>query len=514
MNTFGSGDGVFSWLSRSRLRAFVVFCIAVLALSAYPLLGARAQTSIDQYVPFDRPALATLQAASKKACAIWHVWRISLDNELAEKDYYTTTALNPLGENGRYFSMGGPMRERPLPRTKRSNPAWEVLDLEDDVRRAKEIGLDCFFFSLCTVGAGTNCWNKMIDAMAAARNIGDFRIVPMMDVASLKAQKVPAATVAKHIASIAKDSSLMRDKAGRIYISSTNADLIDPAWWYTLKYELTKAGFPPSLVLLFQNYANNLDELMPIIDGLGTMGVGTPMFAKNSVPKPAKIAHDAKKIFLGGIKPQDFRPKDGWYLEAGNFDTFRLSLEDAIKNGADWMVFNSWNDRYEHTEIAPSTGVQWALYDLAAYYITWFKMGVQPPITQDELYFSHRVMWLKTPYNPTKQPYAMHRPTFQWQQPDLDEIELLGFLKSPGTLRIKTDRGMNTMSAPAGITSFRIPLAPSYPEFSLVRGGKAALSVKSPFRVRNMTAWHDFLYRSGSARRATVDMVANPPLSK
>lgn len=437
-----------------------------------------------------------------------------MDNQPADVDYFARQMMNPNGFNGAYYGVGGKMRERPLPRSVSSDPNWRIRDMEDDVNRASDIGLDCFFFSVCTIGKGTQCWDEMTDLLAASNNLGgQFKIVPMMDIASFNnAGRTPTA-VATSIASIADDGALMRDASGRLYISATNGDKWSVDKWLALKRELAARGVTVSLVPTLQTYSRSRDDYLPIVDGIGTMGVGTPLNAVGGTAARAKEAHDLGKIFIAGIKSQDFRPYKGWYTEARNFDLFRDHFEDAIAGNADWLMINSWNDREEHHEIAPSTGIQWGFYDLAAYYITWFKQREAPAITRDVLFYNHRIMWTNTPYNHAKQPKPIIVAPWESDQPAANDIELLAFLTKPGRLLIRSNNTDYATDAPAGITSFRAPLGLGYPQFWLFRDGQSQIRVNSPFQVRNTTTWQDFFYRTGSSARSVVDMVANPPVT-
>ncbi|QNT69413.1 endo-1,3-alpha-glucanase family glycosylhydrolase [Defluviicoccus vanus] len=382
-----------------------------------------------------------------------------MDNKPAANDLFTVNEMSPYGHNGKYYGAGGRMRQRPLPRPVSSDPQWKIRDMEDEVDRASAIGLDCFFLSLCTISNGTVCWDELRDMLVAARNRNNgFKVVPMMDVASLRNANRTSAQVAAAIASVATSPALMRDKAGRIYIGATNGDLAPPSWWQGIKSGLASRGINVSFMLTLQSYAKSKDKYMSLADGLGSMGAGTPM-SITDVSGRVQELHNKGNIYLNGIRPQDFRPKAFWFLESNNSELFRKALTSAITSGSDWLIFNSWNDREETTEFSPSTGTQWAFYDLAAYYLTWFKTRQQPQIVRDVLYYFHRVMWTSTPYNHNKQTRAFYEHESESKQPLANNIELVGFLKNPGTLQISIGGKTYSQDAGKGITSFRAPLA-------------------------------------------------------
>ncbi|QNT69411.1 hypothetical protein HQ394_08865 [Defluviicoccus vanus] len=490
------------------------YIVAILAIFCAFTRPSFADAPILPLLPFDRPSLTTLQASDHKACAVWHVWRTSMDNKDPASDQFTLQQMSPTGNNGLYYGSGGRMRQRPLPRPVSSDPQWKIRDMEDDVDRASAIGLDCFFLSLCTISNGSVCWDEFRDLLVAANNRNNgFKIVPMMDVASLMNAGKTGAEIASALASIANNPALMRDKNGHIYIGATNGDLAPLSWWQAIKSNLLQRGIEASYVLTVQAYVKSKPTYMPFADGYGNMGAGTPLSVTDASDRVAEL-HQLGKIHVTSIKPQDFRPSKFWYLEPNNSVLLRSVLTNAISSGSDWLLFNSWNDRTESHELAPSTGTQYALYDVAAYYITWFKTGSPPPIVRDVLYYFHRIMWTTTPFDPTKQTMAFFRHPSEDKQQPVNEIELLAFLTAPGKLQISLGGKATPQDALAGITSFRIPLAAGKPTFKLIRNGLTKIKLTSAFQIRNTTTWQDLLYRGGGSTRPVVDMVANPPVTQ
>jgi hypothetical protein len=63
------------------------------------------------------------------------------------------------------------------------------------------------------------------------------------------------------------------------------------------------------------------------------------------------------------------------------------------------------------------------------------------------------------------------------------------------------------MTAPAGITSLRMPLAPGRPAFALRRDGRDVISFESAFDIRTKAPFQDLLYRGGSSTRPPVPML-------
>ena len=489
----------------------------LLILSATLLVGfaveAEADTPIQQVLPFNRPRISDLRASSRKAFAYWHVWPVSVDNLDPSVDWYQRNELSPLGNSGAYYAVGGRMRQRPLPRPIRSEPAgtWQVRDMEDELRRAIEIGLDGMMVSICTLTEGS-CWGEVEDMLEAANNIDpDFKIIPTLDVTSLKSGGYTPAQIAAAIASLATAPALMRMPDGRLVLFAAMPEGQTPAWWQSLRQELQNRGVDIYLTLIVLAYEQSVATYAPVAEAIGSWGTATPSAAEQQTAARVSSLAQLGKKYLAPVRLQDHRPRNSAYYEAANSGSLRASFKNAIDGNAEWLFLCTWNDGEEGTEFRPSTGIQWAAYDLSAYYLTWYKTGQAPTISRDVLYYFHRIEWTTSQPDPTKQPVPFELRSAS-QSPAQDQIELLAFLRSPGTLRIVTSALTKTLNAPAGVTSLSAPLASGYPKFALIRSGSTRVSLTSAFKVRDQIDWQDLLYRGGSSTRPVVDMVANPPV--
>jgi len=205
------------------------------------------------------------------------------------------------------------------------------------------------------------------------------------------------------------------------------------------------------------------------------------------------------------VNPQDFRPKCGLFAEANGSEQYRVMWENAISGGADWAQVVTWSDYGEGTEIEPSTGTQYGYYDLTAYYINWFKTGSPPPIKRDVLYYYHRVQSAYAAPDQNIQSRLFY--TFPWPGATVpnDNIEMLAFLTAPGVLEIEIGGKKYDRDAPAGMTSFKAPLAAGTPIFRLLRSGKVVTEVTSQYPIAEKIVSQDLLYRAGSSSRAPVE---------
>ncbi len=282
-------------------------------------------------------------------------------------------------------------------------------------------------------------------------------------------------------------------------LSAFSAENFPAERWRDLLQTLSSQGHAAFFFPIFQNLARTTAEHIALARMVMGWGAGEDQLPSLLVRE--RNSHGLGKRWCQSVWPQTFRPKSGWYEEASNSKTFRDGWTQAIRSGADAVDLVTWNDYSEATEIRPSTGAQFAFHDLAAYYISWFKMGTPPPIVRDVIYYFHRVQPAGAPGFGNKQskPFVL-----KGSVATDNEVEALAFLTSPGRVSIQTSRGTVHVDAPAGITSVRAPLAPGAPAFRLDRGGKNVLSFSSAFSVQTSAPYEDLLYRGGSSSRAPL----------
>ncbi len=481
--------------------------------------------------PFDRPPVGELRTSGKKVFAHYFTpFPLSLDNLPADApDHYERNQLRADGSpskeypRGRYYDTGGYMRQRPLPVDPQpAGTDYQLVNLQREIRAAIEAGIDGFVLDILNYGPSTS-WPRSQKLMqAAVREDPEFKILLMPDMngTSFKVENDPdGAKLTGAVRELAAYPSAYRYH-GQLVISPFNTHNRPAAWWkkWIADYEKL-TGDKIFFVPLFQNWSAHAGEFADFSQGLSDWGTraGGPD-TENGSPKWRNFARDVHAvrpgmICLAPVGPQDFRPKDNplapagvRFWEANNSLSYRLAWTNAIEGGADWVHLITWNDYGEAAEIAPSTGTQYAFYDLTAYYATWFKTGQPPPITRDVIYYFHRRHHSTAPFS-GKQVAPFKR---AGNTPVADEIELLAFVTgtTPVTLAIELNGTVHTTTAEPGLRSFRVPLPATghaRPSFRLIRDGKVAAQVTSAFEINNDgLMWQDFLYRAGSSSRAPV----------
>jgi len=464
--------------------------------------GRTAHADSAPFWPFDPAPLSVLRASPHKVFAHYFTpFPLSLDNRPAEADVYATGYLAPDGEKGKHLAYGGYLRERPLPQAPSDNSTYELANLREEVRRAAALGLDGFSCDLLNY-EGPH-WRRVQLLMTAASEVDPgFKILLMPDMSA--AFHSQPDQLAAAVTTLAQSPAAYRLPDGRLVVAPFNAQDETADWWKNWLARMKAGGVDIAFFPLFQDWKRYAGDFAPISYGYSDWG-------RRSVPgnqewdQAAKTAHAAGVLWMAPVSPQDMRPKSGVYWEASNSENFRLMWRNAIQGGADWAQVITWNDYSEATEISPSTGTQYAFYDLTAYYVNWFKTGRAPVIKRDALFYFHRTQPSGAPPDPARQTQLM---VLRPGDTPSDQIELLAFLTAPGSLEIQIGTKVYRELAPSGLTSFKVPLAPGLPVFRLVRHGRTVASVTSAFPISASVPIQDLLYRGGSSLRPPVTGIA------
>jgi hypothetical protein len=332
----------------------------------------------------------------------------------------------------------------------------------------------------------------------------DFRIIPNID--SSINRNISVDTIIDKLLPYLKHPGIYREN-GKVVIGSFRPGAVSVNWWATFKTKLAAKGVPVSLMLTFLSM-DTISNYLPIMDGYG---LWSPAIEKAGDQKShVEKAHSQNKKYMHSIRIQDARPKGLTFHESNNTQTFQAFWNSAVTSGTDWVQQLTWTDLSENTDLRPTTGMQYAFYDMAAYYITWLKTGHEPKITKDVLYYCHRIERTDCNYDKTKQTGGRWK-NAKDDMSDVNNIEVVAFLTAPGSVRIRINDKKFNFDAPAGISNFSIPIENGTPVFQLRRAKELLLSVESGFDIRSEgIVYQDLAYRAGSTSRPPVSHIANP----
>jgi hypothetical protein len=463
----------------------------------------RDTNKIDACLAFTMPDPAALFASPKKVFAhYFYPFPLQVDDTAPSQDYYNRNFLSPNGESGKWAAKGGFLRQRPLPVGTVTAANYQLLNMEQEVRMAIARGITGFTVDVMGVKDATVADSNLHRLLSAAQAVDPrFKIVVMPDLTALKTD---ADAVTKIIASVASSPSAYRLDDGRLVVTAFNASQNPPEWWASIFAQLKSQGINIAFVPTFLGWQGQAKAFAAISDGFGDWGTATAGVSGRMKGDPA-VAHSYGKLFMMPVDPQQFRPRDGIVVEASNSATFRNAWTSAIDGAADWVQLVTWSDFSESSEIEPSTDatlrrdIGTGFYDLNAYYATWFLLGNQPAITHDVLYYFYR----REPANAASPSQTAFKAGSGAALED--NIELLAFLTAPGSITIDIGGQSFTQNAPAGITSFKVPIQPGTPAFSIARNGSTVFSFQAPVQIFGQgglpSGVSDLTYWSGSASK-------------
>ncbi|OIJ66049.1 glycoside hydrolase family 71 protein [Streptomyces mangrovisoli] len=443
-------------------------------------------------LPFDLPSASELRSSPHLVFAHYFPpYPLSLDNQPADRDYYTRNYLTPQGEQGRHAAYGGLLRDRPLP-VRPATGNWQLADLEREVRTARDAGIDGFTVDILSL-TGTNRQRVDLLLRAAHRVDPHFRIVLMPDMTSLHTDP---RTLADQLAVLAESPSAYRLDDGRLVVSPFKAEAHDPAWWSQVIARLRERGIGTALVPVFLDFRAHAAAFAPISHAFSSWG-NRSYTGQTGVAGDVRLAHSLGKKWMQAVSVQDVRPNQGVYDEAGNTATLRSTWNHAISDGADWVQLTTWNDYSEGSQFAPSLHNGHTYLDISSYYLTRFKTGNWPRIVRDTVYITSRVQFADA--SAPLQPQLM-RPR-QGTAPPRDQVEFLTFLTAPATVSARVGGVPRVYRAPIGVHAEDLPLGPGLSRASVRRAGTQVASATTRYPARRTVEVQDLQYYGVSSRR-------------
>ena len=375
----------------------------------------------------------------------------------------------------------------------------QEIEMAEEVKLGMMMGMDGFVTDFNHNEKGGWNWFNMKSRYimdAAAKTDGKFKVVPAIYALSSTDSAVDESTEgvgAKRYAlnqitlNAIKHPAVYKNEQGKPLLSMWLTERYSTKWWTDVLDELKKQDVPVALFTQF-NTTSHIKEFSDLAYGMSHWGPRHPgEYAWYELARPYT------KLLGYPICAQDVRTRGAHIIaESQNSRTIRKLWMDAITKDADWTVIDTWSDYSEQAQM-PSTAIGYVLYDLHAYYGHWFKTGKQPEIVRDVLYYCHRRQ-----HTDATQLHGV-RWSFGHSEPQ-NEIELLAFLKEPGTLVVNVDGEIHRQKADAGITSFMVPLPKEkrfVPYFAVERDGKETLGGKGRYTIYDKVDFPNLLYHYG-----------------
>jgi hypothetical protein len=461
----------------------------------------------DACLPAAMPSATALFNSPKRVFAhYFNPYPISMDNAASANDYYNRNYLTKTGESNKWAAQGGFLRQRPAGVPVKTSTNWRQLNMEQEVSAAIARGITGFTFDSMNATDATDSNSALHLMLAAAHNVDSrFKIVVMPDITALGSD---SNAVVEIITTAAASPSAYRLSDGRLVVSAFDAGLNPPSWWQSVISRLTAQGIHIAFVPTFLGWSASADAFAPFSYGFGDWGSATVGGASAQQGDPEIVHKTYDKIFMMPVGPQQYRPKDSIYWEAGNSGAFRDAWNSSIQGDADWIQLVTWNDFTETSAISQTTDatlqrtIGTGFYNLTGYYASWFLTGEQPKITHDVLYYFYRREATTAASPAQTDKVTLVNGAAQ------NNIELLAFLTSPGVLKIAIGGKTYTQNAAAGVVSFKIPSQAGTPLFTLSRSGADVFSFHGGVQIYGSAGLpsgiQDLTYWNGSASKTGV----------
>ncbi len=427
---------------------------------------------------------------------------LSIDNLPARSDYYCTEYLNRSGEGSKFASVGGFLRDRPLPLPRYTTSVYKERALAVEVLRARKINIDGFGVDIMQLNSGTQ-WDDVMRVYTVAEHVAPgFMILAEPDMSAL--EDVSVADMVAAIRVIAGKKNAYRTPDGNLAVAPFYAENASQTFWSDVIRGAASAGVNITLIPILLDPAKATD-FRTITNSFSFWGVRTPAESTDKggwEDQALTMFSSFGAEVMIPVAPQDARPKDSRFWEASNSALFRAQWTQVLNWKPAYVQLITWNDYSETTEVSPSLGTQFAFYDLAAYYIEWAKTGTPPPIVRDDILYFHRRQ-IFAPGRSSTPEVAMVE---EGVGSVVNQIEMVAFLKAPAVMRITLAGTDYTSNGVAGLNVFRVAAAPGTPSFAILRNGAAVAQVTSNTAIVAVGSTQDPTYIGGASARAPVTL--------
>ncbi|EIW76482.1 glycoside hydrolase family 71 protein [Coniophora puteana RWD-64-598 SS2] len=349
--------------------------------------------------------------------------------------------------------------------------SYAQSDWVNDMTTAKNIGIDGFALNIAN-GTDYEIDPQLGYAYAAAEQVG-FQLFYSFDMS----YTWDAATIASVVASYASSSSAFRyGDNNNLLVSSYSGESYGDSFWSGVKSTLSGQGIDITFAPAFTSYRDpsentTLLSTFPSIDGFFNWW-SWPADVDANLTTATDVAYQAAAESRGGPYIMAVSPWQFKNLNAGS-DTDWVEYSDtlwdyrwqqALEVQPDIVEIVTWNDYAESHyigDINPNVnlGTEAPLYvdgfvhaawrDVAQYYISWYKTGAQPSISDEEVVFWYRAYPKGVTCSTGSLPRNADFPA--------DAVFAIAMLGSPATLTLAIGSQETNWSAPAGLSMGYVP---------------------------------------------------------
>lgn len=266
-----------------------------------------------------------------------------------------------------------------------------------------------------------------------------------------------------------------------------------------------------------------LEQYSGSIDGAFYWGIaGVPGLGRSPDQVPsseayARALHGAGKLYIAPICLQFWAANAARYYEYSGYEGMRRLWMNAIEVTHPEMVeIITWNDFIEGTYIAgvadpgafpdandlgaSAAPVSTRRYfhshagaqKLIAYFIRWYKTGVQPSMVRDEVFWAYRTVQNANPQGTP--PIALFGPV-------RNVLYVTANLKRAAQLRVRLGKTVTVLNLPQGSTDVELELhSGPAPTFELTRAGRRVARASGEDAIVAEGPYRNLYYSTGSTR--------------
>ncbi|EFJ31875.1 hypothetical protein SELMODRAFT_87940 [Selaginella moellendorffii] len=262
-----------------------------------------------------------------------------------------------------------------------------------------------------------------------------------------------------------------------------------------------------------QEVTSMINKFNSLIDGLYAWDTSAwPYSSADNFNSPSndkdqaylRACKNARKSYMASVSPWFFK-HDGCCND-GNYQGSGLWIkrwEQIIKDQPDFVEIVTWNDWVERTYVAKMNNPNWgpqqsndqdfpheAFLELGSYYISWYKTGQQPSITDDSVFIFY--------YSQSAKATATNDPCKPQNGNVLDDrVYVVTKLKSPASVEVQSGGSTQRFPVKAGVTTVSMPFQKGQQSAKVTRDGAQILQVVGSKGISNSFSTYDYNVYSG-----------------
>ncbi|KAF8644534.1 hypothetical protein AX16_008410 [Volvariella volvacea WC 439] len=388
--------------------------------------------------------------------------------------------------------------------------SFTQADWVDDFQRMQAKGVDAVAMNI-----GSSSWQRaqVASAYAAAQSMGTgFKLFFSFDFTEMGCD---VNDIISRVNEFANHPNQFKVN-GRPMISSFAGDCLGHGGWAYLKAQTN--GYVMPFIWGLEGQFNNWPEL----DSWFCWGCAWPQGNQDKTSADdeyymsqlgSRYATSVSMWMFTHFGYKNFYQRgDNWLINN------RWEQLVAMRDRLTFVEMVTWNDFGESDYFGPIKGEQpagttWATgfphtawFDMSQYYITAFKTGSYPPITQDVIYY-----WARPhPTHATASADPLGKPTgWDWSE---DFLWAAVFATGPASVTLQCGGSSQTFNVNAGVNKLKVPTAPGRITVSMNRNGATIINQSpSDFTFTNNPTLYNYNAYVGAAYASGTPPPPPPP---